>query len=487
MVEPPYPLGYHAVDGVHAAAGGAGAARAGARSCRTCESSSGATMRGVAAGRRRRDAHASTMAAAARTCGALRDRLRRRLEHRARAGRDRRWRTSASTSPGWWWTCWSTSAAWPSCRTISVQYCEPERPCTLVIGPKNHRRWEISLNDGEDPGAGGDARGHVGAAVALARRRPTANCGARRATASTRWSPTLARRPRVHRRRRRAPAAAVPGPGHVPGHPRRGQPRVEAGRGAARAGARRDALLDSYGAERKAHVRELTSAHQGVGALVCERDLAKARGARCAAAGRMRRRGEARPRQDVLPPLSAACSRSRRIRPSARCSRSRGSAEERDADGRTDRPRLAPGDREDGSVSTGEVQRRACSCCRDDLARVRRGAMASARWFHRHGCAPPSCDPTTTSVAVAAAPPVAGIAAGGRCRDNLTPGDNMKRRTFRPRPPSPPARADRAPAGAGAGAWPHKPVRGSCRSRRLRARQRGAHVGDQLAGWASRS
>ena len=32
----------------------------------------------------------------------------------------------------------------------SVQYCEPERPCTLVIGPKNHRRWEISLKPGED-------------------------------------------------------------------------------------------------------------------------------------------------------------------------------------------------------------------------------------------------------------------------------------------------------------------------------------------------
>jgi len=33
----------------------------------------------------------------------------------------------------------------------SVQYCEPERPCTYVIGPKNHRRWEISLLPHEDP------------------------------------------------------------------------------------------------------------------------------------------------------------------------------------------------------------------------------------------------------------------------------------------------------------------------------------------------
>ena len=33
----------------------------------------------------------------------------------------------------------------------SVQYCEPKRPCTFLIGPKNHRRWEIAINDGEDP------------------------------------------------------------------------------------------------------------------------------------------------------------------------------------------------------------------------------------------------------------------------------------------------------------------------------------------------
>jgi 3-(3-hydroxy-phenyl)propionate hydroxylase len=34
---------------------------------------------------------------------------------------------------------------------VSVQYCEPQRPCTYVIGPKNHRRWEIAINPGEDP------------------------------------------------------------------------------------------------------------------------------------------------------------------------------------------------------------------------------------------------------------------------------------------------------------------------------------------------
>ncbi|MSQ57127.1 MAG: hypothetical protein EXR35_06340 [Limnohabitans sp.] len=35
--------------------------------------------------------------------------------------------------------------------TVSVEYCEPSRPSTYVMGPKNHRRWEISINAGEDP------------------------------------------------------------------------------------------------------------------------------------------------------------------------------------------------------------------------------------------------------------------------------------------------------------------------------------------------
>jgi 3-(3-hydroxy-phenyl)propionate hydroxylase len=30
-----------------------------------------------------------------------------------------------------------------------VQYCEPDRPCTYVVGVGNHRRWEIMLNPGE--------------------------------------------------------------------------------------------------------------------------------------------------------------------------------------------------------------------------------------------------------------------------------------------------------------------------------------------------
>ncbi len=33
----------------------------------------------------------------------------------------------------------------------AAQYCNPERPSTFIVGPGNHRRWEIMLSPGEDP------------------------------------------------------------------------------------------------------------------------------------------------------------------------------------------------------------------------------------------------------------------------------------------------------------------------------------------------
>lgn len=33
----------------------------------------------------------------------------------------------------------------------SAQFCDPARPASFVMGPKNHRRWEIMLLPGEDP------------------------------------------------------------------------------------------------------------------------------------------------------------------------------------------------------------------------------------------------------------------------------------------------------------------------------------------------
>ncbi|MDZ4129424.1 MAG: FAD-dependent monooxygenase, partial [Hydrogenophaga sp.] len=63
------------------------------------------------------------------------------------------------------------------------------------------------------------------------------------------------------------------------------------------------ALLDSYGEERKAHVRELTSRIKGIGAVICERDPERARqrdAKLLADAGGV---VKDTPRQDVIPKL----------------------------------------------------------------------------------------------------------------------------------------------------------------------------------------
>lgn len=71
---------------------------------------------------------------------------------------------------------------------VSVQYCEPQRPCTYVIGPKNHRRWEIALNPGEDPKPW--PRPKPPGSSCLVGCSPTRpHCGGRRVTSSTPWWP----------------------------------------------------------------------------------------------------------------------------------------------------------------------------------------------------------------------------------------------------------------------------------------------------------
>lgn len=52
---------------------------------------------------------------------------------------------------------WAVVDAWQTGETDlpkkTTQYCQPERPATYVVGPRNLRRWEIKLLPGEDPDA----------------------------------------------------------------------------------------------------------------------------------------------------------------------------------------------------------------------------------------------------------------------------------------------------------------------------------------------
>ncbi len=183
----------------------------------------------------------------------------------------------------------------------SVQYCEPARPCTLVIGPKNHRRWEISLNDGDDPRQAETPEG----TWALLKRWITPDDGRLWRQASYRFHALVAQRWRADR-------VFIAGDAAHQQPPFLGQGMCQGVRDvvnlawkldAALKGHAGDALLDSYGIERARHVRDLTNRLKGIGSLIGERDTARARARDerliAEAGGTVR----PMPRQDVLPRL----------------------------------------------------------------------------------------------------------------------------------------------------------------------------------------
>ena len=188
----------------------------------------------------------------------------------------------------------------------SVQYCEPDRPCTLVIGPGNHRRWEISLKPGEDPSEAATPAG----TWQLLQRWLTPDDGELWRQSSYRFHALVAERWRDGRVFLAGDAAHMQ-------PPFLGQGMCQGVRDVANLawkltavlsgsvqGAAATRLLDSYGHERKAHVRELTSRIKGVGAVICERDVDKARARDAKLLADCGGVVKDTPRQDMLPPLT---------------------------------------------------------------------------------------------------------------------------------------------------------------------------------------
>ncbi|MCE3272597.1 MAG: bifunctional 3-(3-hydroxy-phenyl)propionate/3-hydroxycinnamic acid hydroxylase [Ramlibacter sp.] len=217
---------------------------------------------------------------------------------------------------------------------VSVQYCEPERPCTLVICPKNHRRFEISLKEGEDPKQVATPE----ATWKLLSRWLTPEDGELWRQASYRFHALVASDWRQGRVFLAGDAAHMQ-------PPFLGQGMCQGIRDVTNlawklaavlrgevTGAAAQALLDSYGAERKAHVRELTRSGQGARA-------------RREVAGRLRRRrqGHAAPGHPAAagdrPALRRSERRARQSVPAAVAAARRHAA----AHGRRRRPRLAAG------------------------------------------------------------------------------------------------------------------------------------------------
>jgi len=187
---------------------------------------------------------------------------------------------------------------------VSVQYCEPARPCTYLIGPGAHRRWEIMLLPGESP-----AQAEKDVWRLLARWLEPSQAELWR-VASYRFHALVASR---WRGSGRLGNVFLAGDAAHQQPPFTGQGMCQGIRDAANLhwkllhslSTGKEQILKSYETERKAHVRRLTSTIKDIGRLICERDPA-------AAAARDKRLldeagGEIRtvPRQSLIPPLEA--------------------------------------------------------------------------------------------------------------------------------------------------------------------------------------
>jgi 3-(3-hydroxy-phenyl)propionate hydroxylase len=189
---------------------------------------------------------------------------------------------------------------------VSIQYCEPSRPATYLIGPGLHRRWEIMLLPGEDP-------------ALMAREESVWRLLARWITpqdatlwrmAAYRFHALVAREWRNGHKGR----VFIAGDAAHQQPPFTGQGMCQGVRDVANLtwkialalrGEAGEHLLDTYAAERATHVRRYTTLIKDIGRLIGERDAdaAHARDQRLLAeAGGVI---QTTPRQQLLPPLTA--------------------------------------------------------------------------------------------------------------------------------------------------------------------------------------
>ncbi|MGX1324497.1 3-(3-hydroxy-phenyl)propionate hydroxylase [Bradyrhizobium sp. USDA 377] len=196
----------------------------------------------------------------------------------------------------------SALARLPQC---SAQFCNPARPVSFLIGPKNHRRWEIMLLPGEDSRQM-EQPDNVWKLLA-----PwlTPNDGELWRAASYRFHALVAADWRNGR-------ILIAGDAAHQQPPFIGQGMCQGLRDATNLvwkldqvlkGVSSDSLLDSYTVERKQHVIELTGKIKAIGQSICERDPAAAR----RRDAQILADGGGKPllltRQEIIPPLRAGC------------------------------------------------------------------------------------------------------------------------------------------------------------------------------------
>jgi len=159
--------------------------------------------------------------------------------------------------------------------SVCAQYCDPARPCTYIIGPGNHRRWEIMLKPGEDPRR-------------MEREDSVWNLLSRwvRPTDGKLWRASSYRFHALVAQRWREGAVFLAGDAAHQQPPFIGQGMCQGVRDVTNLcwklvsvlrGEARDVLLDTYCEERKQHVTTLTGRIKEIGAAICERNPKAAR------------------------------------------------------------------------------------------------------------------------------------------------------------------------------------------------------------------
>ncbi len=184
----------------------------------------------------------------------------------------------------------------------SAQYCNATRPTTYLIGPKNLRRWEITILPGEDPRAC-EREENVWSLLA-----PwlTPDDGELWRASSYRFHALVAKSWRSGR-------AFIAGDSAHQQPPFIGQGMCQGIRDAVNLcwkligrinGSLSDSVLDTYEIERSAHVRELTTRIKAIGQYISERDPDRAR----ARDERLIKEGGGKAltvtRQEIVPPLT---------------------------------------------------------------------------------------------------------------------------------------------------------------------------------------
>lgn len=156
-----------------------------------------------------------------------------------------------------------------------VQYCEPARPSTFVVGPGNHRRWELMLLPGESLSA--DYPEHELWPL-LARWVKPGEVKLWRA-AAYRFHGLAAKSWRSGRSLLAGDSAHMTPPFMAQGMVQGIRDALNLAWKLARVigGDSGPALLDSYAQERIAHVKATTATAIALGRVICERDLQRAR------------------------------------------------------------------------------------------------------------------------------------------------------------------------------------------------------------------